>query len=90
MLRRFSFTPVFLFLLYLVLKSRLALRCQRIKISAITEIFLGILFIFFKDFIYWRERVKARVGGRTEGKGEADSPLSAEPGAGLNPRTLRS
>ena len=27
--------------------------------------------------------------GGAEGEGEADSPLSREPDAGLNPRTLR-
>ena len=38
---------------------------------------------FFKDFIYLRGRVQ--VGGGTEGDGEADSPLSMEPDARLNP-----
>ena len=37
-----------------------------------------------------REREKARAGGRAEGEREADSPLSREPDAGLDPRTLGS
>jgi len=43
--------------------------------------------LFFKKilFIYLRERK-----GEGETEGEADSPLSREPDAGLNPRTLRS
>ena len=50
---------------------------------------------FFKDFIYLvetkREQThKGKREGRAEGEGEADSPLSKEPDAGLNPRTLRS
>ena len=31
-----------------------------------------------------------QAGEAAEGEGEADSPLSREPDAGLNPRTLRS
>ena len=54
------------------------------------------LFLFsFKDFIYLFEiecKRKHKQGRGTEGKGEADPPLSGEPDddAGLNPRTWRS
>ena len=59
-------------------------------------------FIFLKDFIYLleggrkRERERARahmqmgVGTEWEGEGKADSALSVESDAGLDPRTLRS
>ena len=33
---------------------------------------------------------QAQAGGGAEREGEADSPLSREPGMGLDPRTLRS
>ena len=51
------------------------------------------ILIFLKDFIYLfdRERERSQVGreaGR-EREEEAGSPLSREPNAGLNPRTLR-
>ena len=39
----------------------------------------------FKDFIYLRERASAQE----QGEGEADSPLSRGPDAGLDPRTPR-
>ena len=47
---------------------------------------------FFKDFIYLseRERDRAQAGGEAEAEGEAGSPLSKEPDAGLDPRTLGS
>ena len=48
---------------------------------------------FFKDFIYLFERQSTREqwgGAETEAKGEAESLLSREPNAGLDPRTLRS
>ena len=51
------------------------------------------LFVCFKDFIYFfdRERESAQAGERqAEGEGEADSPLSREPNARLDPRTLGS
>ena len=53
--------------------------------------------ILFKKkilFIYLRKREKAQVGGGTKREKErqfqADSPLSREPDAGLDPRTQRS
>jgi len=54
----------------------------------------GVLFhsflLLFKDFIYLFERdsKRAQAGGGAEGEGEA--PVSGEPDAGLDPRTLRS
>ena len=50
---------------------------------------------FFKDFIYLFERecprmskcLQEAIGAEGEGEGQADSALSAEPIAGLNPRT---
>jgi len=39
----------------------------------------------FKNYLF--ERETAQAGGGAEGKGEADSPLSREPNAGLHPRT---
>ena len=56
---------------------------------------MSILF-FFKDFIYLFERereheVVVMVGCcEAEREGEVDSPLSREPGAGLDPRILGS
>jgi len=51
----------------------------------------GNFFIFFKDFIYSFDRESTQEAGRTaEGEGEAGSPLSREPYAGLDPRTLGS
>ena len=53
-------------------------------------------FFFFKDFIYLFQRKRERKyegerattsKGRTEGEGEADSPLSREPNVELDPRT---
>ena len=42
-------------------------------------------------FIYLRESTSEyKQGGRAEREGEVDSPLSREPKAGLNLRTLRS
>ena len=49
-------------------------------------------FIFFKDFYYLFDRQRSQVGreaGR-EREEEAGSPLSREPDAGLDSRTLRS
>ena len=43
----------------------------------------------FKDFIYLFERERAHKRG-SGAEGEADSPLSREPDAGLDPRTLGS
>jgi len=40
-------------------------------------------------FICLRQRERARVGGGTEGEGEADFPLSREPDVGPDPRTPR-
>ena len=50
------------------------------------------LFFFFKDFIYLFDREKSQVDGEAgrEREREAGSPLSREPDAGLDPRTLRS
>jgi len=50
---------------------------------------------FFKDFIYLftnPERETETAGTQAEGvgEGEAGLPLSREPDAGLDPRTLRS
>ena len=53
--------------------------------------FCPILFIFF-NFIYLFDRERSQVGreaGRERGR-KAGSPLSREPDAGLNPRTLGS
>ena len=55
-----------------------------------SQVFLFIY--FFKDFIYSFDRQRSQVGreaGRERGR-EASSPLSREPDAGLDPRTLRS
>ena len=49
-----------------------------------------IFLYFFKDFIYLRETEHAQAEEGAEGEGEADSPLSREPDAGLYPRTLGS
>ena len=50
-----------------------------------------LIFIFKKDFIYlFEEREKTRVGGTAKREGKAGSPLSREPNAGLDPKTLRS
>ena len=49
------------------------------------SISIFILFYFLKDFLYLRER--AGKGRGVEGEGEADSLLSREPDAGLDPRT---
>ena len=62
--------------------------------SFLTEI-EGLFFsskpLFFKIYLFERERVHMR-GGEGEGQREsqADSPSSAEPNAWLDPRTLRS
>ena len=58
----------------------------------IIKIFLIELFYFLKVVvIYLRVHTSERAqGGKQEGVGEADSPLSREPDVGLNPRTLRS
>lgn len=55
------------------------------------------LFIFiFKNilFIYERERKRemerTQIGGEPEGERPADTPLSQEPGTGLDPKTLKS
>ena len=51
------------------------------------------LLLFFKIFylfIYLREREIKQEWEGAEGEGEADSPLSSEPDAGLDIRTLRS
>jgi len=37
-----------------------------------------------------KEREKAEAGGTADGEGEADSLLSKEPDAGLDPRALGS
>jgi len=44
--------------------------------------------LFFKDFIYLfdRESERAQAGVTVEGEGEAGSPPSREPDAGLDPR----
>ena len=49
-------------------------------------------FNFVKDYIYFeRESAhKQTRGAEEEGEGNAGSPLSREPNAGLHPRTLRS
>ena len=45
------------------------------------------LSFFLRFYLFQRERERERI---TEGEGETDSPLSREPNAGLNPRTLKS
>ena len=57
------------------------------------EIIISLFYFIFK-YLFILERVHKREGGR-RGKrrgreAQADSPLSAEPNAGLNPMTLRS
>ena len=50
------------------------------------------MWVFFEDFIYLFGRARSQVGreaGR-EREREVGSPLSREPDAGLDPRTLRS
>ena len=50
--------------------------------------YLTLMIMFFlKIFIYLRWRDSTQVGGGAEGEGEADSPLSKEPYAGLDLRT---
>ena len=51
----------------------------------------SIFFFFFKIlFIYLTDRSQVgREAGRERRGGEAGSPLSGEPDAGLDPRTLR-
>ena len=44
--------------------------------------------LFKRFYLFNRERTQA--GGDAEGEGEADSPLSREPDAGLNLRVLGS
>ena len=48
-------------------------------------------FFLFLDFIYLRENKSERApeGGTAEGE-EAGSPLTRDPDAGLNPKTLGS
>ena len=41
----------------------------------------------FKDFIYLFDREHKQGERQAEGEGEADSPPSREPDAGLDPRT---
>ena len=43
---------------------------------------------FFKDLIYLRKSKREQVWAGREAEGEADSPLSREPNAGLDPKTL--
>ena len=50
--------------------------------------FLFVFVVVFRDFIYLRERERQHKQGMAEGG--ADSPLSREPNARLDPRTLRS
>jgi len=48
----------------------------------------GFFFLFlFLNFICLFERERAQAGCGAEGGGEADSPLSREPDAGLYPRS---
>ena len=57
------------------------------------SIMWGLIFCFFKDFIYsiWeREREKTQAREMAEGEGEAGSPLNRVPDLGLDFRTLRS
>jgi len=51
------------------------------------DFFLKVLFIYLRE----RERKNEHSGGGgTEGEREVDSPLSTQPDAELDPRTLRS
>ena len=43
--------------------------------------------IFFEDFVYLRETERERTRERREPKGEANSPLNAEPDVDINPGT---
>ena len=57
------------------------------------QAFLYSCWVFFFQkkilFMYLRKRERERKqGGRGEGEGETDSPLSREPNAVLDPRTL--
>ena len=63
--------------------------------SGVTQLFPVPLFFFLRFNLFERERKKERASEQTRdstsnGEGEADSPLSREPNAGLDPRTLRS
>ena len=53
------------------------------------EIIDTILFYFLDFCFYFREREKESIS-RGGAEGDVDSPLSGEPDAGLDPRTLRS
>ena len=48
------------------------------------------IYYLFSKIIYFFERVKAQAGEGAWGEGEAESLLSGEPDAGLNPRPLGS
>ena len=50
-------------------------------------LFLKILFIYFRQRHKKKESI-SKMGGEAKGEGQADSPLSREPNAGLDPRTL--
>ena len=60
--------------------------------NIILKIYYKDTFLSFKDFIYLfeRERQPVREGTQAGGVGEEEAgfPLSREPDAGLNPRTL--
>ena len=57
-------------------------------------VLISSFFFFFKEFIYLFDRERETVRERTQaggvGEGEAGFPLSREPDAGLDPRTLGS
>jgi len=45
-------------------------------------------FLRFYLFICQRERERAQAGGAAQGEGEAGPPVSRDPDAGPDPRTL--
>ena len=48
------------------------------------------MYIFILSFIHLRERTSTSRGSSRQRESEADSPLSRESDAGLDPRTVRS
>ena len=54
------------------------------EIVHLLEIFLNILSLFF--FFFWKILFNYLTGGGAEAEGEAGSPGSREPNAGLDPR----
>ena len=60
------------------------------SMSDLSRLSLTLVTLFLKDFIYLFDRQRSQVGREAEREEEAGSPLSREPNAGLDPRTLGS